>query len=483
MLWTAWTRDTTTHGTRDPIDWRHPMLLTRAFSLSFTQSQVDFVIPDLAVDLRLSIDPFLLFKSRDDELKQLHNHLLSIFEEGIRLFRSGDRIGLDHLIDFPEVNEIGFGYSEGRIQGLGLGVELNRLLANTLSASPELQERGLRHVEELQLVTIGVGPDRVSDIAANVLKRFLIDYTQRQAELWSIPLTKDVPVAHYFDFEDWVWSDGYFDLPRNPISGLPILLVPRRIVRLLPWINYDDYARTDFTMFLQPNRAARRNPGKNDVIEVSRRQLDLVDRYVDRKEREALHAEPALVGGSITSQSIIDLGNQFIEQLRNLPPGQAASGDYQRLVYEIFNYLFEPELTDGEMEVETFLGTERRDIIYINESERSFLKYVRETYQSLFLLLEIKNVKEVELDHINQVAVYLGARLGMLGFIVARHPPGENIIRKTYSVFSDTPSTPRKVILIITDDDLIAMIRLKQAGREPVKQLRDIYRGFRQRVQ
>jgi hypothetical protein len=43
-------------------------------------------------------------------------------------------------------------------------------------------ERGVRHVEEMQLLASHIGPDRVSDIAANVLKQFLIEYTQRQAE-------------------------------------------------------------------------------------------------------------------------------------------------------------------------------------------------------------------------------------------------------------------------------------------------------------
>lgn len=231
--------------------------LNDVFNLPFTQAEVDFVVPDLEVDLPLSIDPFLLFKSRDVSLRELHGRLLSIFNHAIRQFSEGNIDELNRLIDFPEVNEIGFGYSEQKIRGSGLGDILNHLLSETLAASPDLQKRGLRHVEELQLVSIGVGPDRVSDIAANALKTFLMDYTQSQAELWNIPLTKNLPLSHFFDFHDGTWNDDYFDLPRNPVSGLPILLVPRRIVRLLPWINYDDYARTDFRRFLRPSKGPR----------------------------------------------------------------------------------------------------------------------------------------------------------------------------------------------------------------------------------
>lgn len=468
------------------------MLLTAAFNLSFTQSEVDFVIPDLAVDLPLSIDPFLLYKSRDEYLRNLHDRLLAIFSSGIRSYREGKLDELDRLIDFPEVDEIGFGYSDRTIRGRGLGQRLNRLLATTLRVSPELQIRGLRHIEELQLVSIGVGPDRVSDIAANALKVFLIEYTQQQAELWNLPLTRGMPVSHYFDFDDGQWADGFFDLPRNPVSGMPIILVPRRIVRHLPWINYADYVRTDFRIYMrvkQRSDAARHAEAlktkfdKGQIVAVTQSEIEVLDQYIMRKERESADAEPTLTTGLILNQSVIALGEQLIGRLGTIPSGQATAGDYQRLVYETFNYLFEPDLTDGRLEEATHLGTERRDIVYANEAERSFLQYVRETYGSLFLLLEIKNVKALELDHINQVATYLGARLGMLGFIVTRHAPGQNISQKTYSVHNDTPSMPRKTILIVTDEDMITMIRLQQQGKYPVTYLQGIYRTFVLKVQ
>jgi hypothetical protein len=98
-------------------------------------------------------------------------------------------------------------------------------------------------------------------------------------------------------------------------------------------------------------------------------------------------------------------------------------------------------------------------------------------------MFEVKNVEELKLDHVNQAATYLGARLGMLGFIVTRNPAGDNIIRKTYSIYNDTPSIPRKVLLILADEDLIAMIRLKQEEQNPGKYVQRLYRSFRQLVQ
>ncbi len=98
-------------------------------------------------------------------------------------------------------------------------------------------------------------------------------------------------------------------------------------------------------------------------------------------------------------------------------------------------------------------------------------------------MFETKNVEKVELEHVNQTASYLGVRLGMLGFIATRNPPGDNIMRKTYSIYNDTPSVPRKIILILSDDDFKAMIRLKQEGKGAVKYMQNLYKHFRTRVQ
>ncbi|GCE16759.1 hypothetical protein [Dictyobacter kobayashii] len=334
------------------------LLLPHSFGLSFTQSEVDFVIPDLTTDIPLCIDPFLLYRSKDALLSNQHQNLLAIFNQGIRYYREGKEKELAHLIDFPEANEISFGYSDRHSKGSGLGTQLNQLLSNTLSASEPLQVRGLRHIEELQLVSIGIGADRVSDIAANVLKEFLINYTQKQAKLWNIPLTPGLPISHYFDFESWEWSDGYFDLPKNPITGDPILLVPRRIVRRLPWINYDDFVNHELKMFLRPtpNKRMPTYPGmakqeklqiaKQEVVKLTRESLTLLDQYIRRKEKEGSQAEPLLTheqAGDTTSN--YQIGENFIARLNNLPSGRATANEYQRLIFEILNYLFEPELT------------------------------------------------------------------------------------------------------------------------------------------
>lgn len=465
--------------------------LPEAFGLRVSQAEVDFVIPDLASDIPVCIDPFLLFKSRDATLRDLHGQLTDIFAHGFDLHARGDRQSLDKLIDFPEVNAIGFGYSRSARRGSGLGWHLNQLVADLLESNEEIRVRGLRHIEELQLLSVGVGPDRVSDIAANVLKLPLIRYTQEQAAIWDIPVRTNVPVAHFFDRDEMDWSDGYFDLPVSPISGEGLILVPRRIVRLLPWINYGDFYSSEAQSLLPPRPRRPRYPGmtaekrsaaaKVEMVERLRGNTQVLDQYVNRKESEASGAEPLLQ--EIDARTVTAAGESLLGRLHATKIGPASAGSFQRLVYEIVNFVFEPELTAGQMEVATHLGTERRDIIYWNEAELSFWAYVRNTYNSPLIMFECKNVADLNNEHVNQAATYLGARLGMLGFIVARRPPSDAVLRKTYSVYNDSPAIPRKTILVLTDSELASMITEKVAGNPATRVAQEVYRRFRQRVQ
>jgi hypothetical protein len=157
------------------------------------------------------------------------------------------------------------------------------------------------------------------------------------------------------------------------------------------------------------------------------------------------------------------------------------SFEYQRLIFEIFNFLFEPELIDGELEVRTIDGTERRDIVYTNDSDQSFWTYLRDHHSSVLIMLETKNVDQVDFSHINQVATYLGDRMGYIGFIVTRKQGEINQSRKIYSIYND--SHPRKIILVISDQDIFQMLDMKNRGENPMRHLQKMYRIFLTKVQ
>jgi hypothetical protein len=452
-----------------------------------SQHEVDFVIPRAAIDLPIGIDPFLLFKSRDKSLEALHTAILGAFNHGVALVRDGQIQDARALFDFPEVYEIGFGYTRKGRHGSGVGPYLGDLIVETLVDSPVLIERGIRHIEEMQLVSLGIGPDRLSDIAANLLKRYLVDYTQRQCDLWEIDRVS-APVEHVFDLETNTWSDVYEDLPTSPVDGSPMLFVPRRIVRTLPWINYQDFFRSEFSAYLRAKRVRSQGRGpardlvgadKASIVAVTRREVQRIDNYVGTKEITAAEAQPS--GSYGAGEGICEEAANLKERIAELLPGQADASKYHRTVLEVLNFLFNPELIDGKLEVRTVDGTERRDIVFTNDSDKTFWDYVRSEHSSIFLMFETKNTASLINTYFNQTATYLGDRLGRLGIIVTRRPVEESQQRKAFSIYND--SHPRKVILVISDVDLYRMLDMKCAGNDPMRFIQNRYRAFRTEVQ
>jgi hypothetical protein len=393
----------------------------------------------------------------------------------------------DEIFDFPEVSAIGLGYTKSGKRGSGLGGYLRELIIETLRASPGLQERGVLHVEEMQLLASGIGPDRISDISANILKKSLVEYTQRQAELWNVPIRKGVPLPHLYDEMTQSWVDVYVDLPVSPVNDAPVLFVPRRIVRALPWINYDDFLQRDFRAYMEARRKTSvgvrdkvmARSAKIDVANVTRQDVSVVDRYVKNREQHASEAQPSMEYIDEQAKSRVA---SLTDRLLTTPAGRENASAYQHLVLEILNFLFVPELIDGKPEVRTIDGTERRDIIFTNDSDETFWQYVRSNHDGLLLMFEVKNTNDLEMAAIAQTATYLGSRLGRLGFIVTRKPATPELMKKTFSVWNDS-GTEKKVILIIHDAQLVEMLNLRANDKSPTKWVQAHYRGFRTSAQ
>jgi hypothetical protein len=463
---------------------------------NISQYDVDFVIPRVGADVPVGIDPFLLFKSRDPVYREQHSILIKAFNAGIGAIRRRELAEASRIFDFPEVSAIGLGYTHRGKRGSGVGAYLTSLIIETLAGSPGLQERGIRHVEEMQLVSAGIGPDRISDITANILKGFLVEYTQRQCAIWGLPLKVGVPVEHLYNPSTERWEDSYEDLPVSPVDGAPILLVPRRIVRVLPWINYDDFFRTEFSAYLNARRhsatqakavGATRNESttseernaKEDVVIVTRGDISLVERYVRSREQQAADARPAL---DYIDEDACREAELLKGKLGAIRAGREQAAEYQRLILEILNFLFNPDLIDGQPEVRTIEGTERRDIIFTNDSDESFWEYVRTAHDGIFLMFEAKNSNDLGMDEINQTATYLGDRIGRLGVIVTRRSPAATVQKKIYSVWNDSAPN-RKIILTLSDEQLCELLNLRCANGSPTKWMQKHYRAFRTSVQ
>jgi len=135
-------------------------------------------------DLPLFIDPFLLFNSSKPEYIELHDQMIKY----LRFLKACSEDGQIHeglLLSwfmFSEVKQNWFGYSLVGNSGSGLGIKFAHALNNNLHTvfldfGEEQVTKG-SHLEKLCLIKDGVGRDNISDFTTNLIKDYLLNYTQ-----------------------------------------------------------------------------------------------------------------------------------------------------------------------------------------------------------------------------------------------------------------------------------------------------------------
>jgi len=212
-------------------------------------------------------------------------------------------------------------------------------------------------------------------------------------------------------------------------------------------------------------------PKKPDVVEITRKEIHRIDKYVAKKEKTVHEAQPI----SIESDVAIDT-EQLIRDLKSIRSGLEDAYKYQDLLLKILNYFFEPELIDGKPQVRTEYGTEIRDIIFTNESDISFWKYIRENHKNFLVVFELKNKSAIDNSDVGQLANYLGDPTGYVGILISRQPPGDGQRRKAIAIYNKV--VPRKIILFLSDEDLEIMLENKNSGKDPTKLIQKKYRDF-----
>jgi len=201
-------------------------------------------------DLPLFIDPFLLFTSDKPEYQKLHDHIIDY----LRYLRDRSRIGNidDGLLKawymFPEVKQLWLGYSLSGNNGTGLGMDFAKALNSNLHVifqdfGNEKITKG-SHLEKVCLIQSGVGRDNISDFTANLIKEYLLEYTQKYAQEHidgSLRKTVSVPRVA-FSYEIGVWRPKCYDLPY--FCGDYVLLTPKDILtKEENWINRPELVR------------------------------------------------------------------------------------------------------------------------------------------------------------------------------------------------------------------------------------------------
>lgn len=144
-------------------------------------------------DLPLFIDPLLLFNSEKDEYQALHEGMIDY----LRFLRRKAVVGAatrpltDAWYTFPELKQTWLGFSQVGNAGRGLGSDfaasLHRNLHTIFADFGDEKVTEGSHIEKLALISDGVGRGKIGDFTTNLIKEYLLDYTQELARTHLVP--------------------------------------------------------------------------------------------------------------------------------------------------------------------------------------------------------------------------------------------------------------------------------------------------------
>ena len=293
------------------------MLWTQSLGLNLKQSEVDFVIPDLSRDLHLYVDPLLFYRSSLTSYQEVHALLHQFFATAIDAVKNGNAYVAERMLDFPEVKETMLGMAKHSHKGRGMGDSKGRVIFDEIVGNTDVLDKGITHLAEMQLLIDGVGYDLISDMCTNIAKVFFINYTQHQCRLHGIALENGICLEHVFNWNEMEWDDINTDLPINPESEQPILLVPKDVVRRFPVFDFEDFWNTTYRYILRNNvlsssvKSIGKQPKvywkdinkkfnfcKKTVVQVLHQHPELRHIYVDKFESSGdptLTAEPIVI--------------------------------------------------------------------------------------------------------------------------------------------------------------------------------------------
>ncbi len=191
--------------------------------------EINFVNINLDKDNKLFIDPMKLKRGKTE----FHQKCFSKVEEFVNILvdlakNRNYKVLLEFVENFYERNETRLGYSiesrNGKSFGQNGGIELVKLLTKGT-----IFEAGfIEDIFDFLMLTPNIGEDKVSDIITTILFMDLIEYTQKQCEMWKIP-TKSIGIKKLcWNHSSKAWQKIVEELPTH--EGEQILFVPKSFV-------------------------------------------------------------------------------------------------------------------------------------------------------------------------------------------------------------------------------------------------------------
>ncbi len=460
---------------------------SQVFSLSNSQSQLDFVDVELTRDVPLYLDPYAIQLKSDDWSDLCIGQIRSFFTEVLNALRENNEARATHLLsNLHEPNETRFGVSKGRPRGRAIGEKKARSLANSITNSRAFETGVLADVSEAELFIKYIGPDTISDLTTNVLRQQLADYTAEQCELYGIATHPTNSLGPIWNAQVRDWQAVTLHLPRY--DGKPILLVPKLSVRHRLALNSQEFYTHHMLEYLkaeyhQAGGALVKSykDGRTYVTKESVKEIhpfiknDLAQFVLDHPEilefyKNLKGAEGPLSNedfARVVAQSNFDervFARTLIQLLTAIPAGPAEATKYHNLTLGICSFLFYPGLSYPIKEAEIHQGRKRIDIKFTNTATSGFFFEMMNSpaARANSVYVECKNYsREIANPELDQIAGRFSPNRGKLGLLLCRSIDDR---ARFIERCRDTAGDHRGFIIVLEDADLIEYLELVENG-------------------
>jgi hypothetical protein len=247
--------------------------------------------------------------------------------------------------------------------------------------------------------------------------------------------------------------------------------VPKRWLKRVPWITCEDYTKSYFLdKVLKENETS---PSKGEILLFNRNNYGIVQAYIREKERSHVDCrnDPMFLPIPVLS------AKRKLADIKKLPSGKYQNADrkYEDLMCQLMASLVYPHLDFAAEQSRTDSGVLIRDLVFYNNRSVDYLNDIYKSYDSRQIVMELKNVKSIDREHINQLNRYLSNEFGRFGILVTRNSLHKAMFRNTVNLWAGQ----RRCIVTLTDEDVELMVDVFESKqRNPIEVIKKKYIEF-----
>jgi hypothetical protein len=165
-------------------------------------------------------------------------------------------------------------------------------------------------------------------------------------------------------------------------------------------------------------------------------------------------------------------GHELLSNIQNIKPGRNDAAEYQILVSQLLQEVFDSSLSAPRLEVTNISGTSRYDIVFFNRAERGFWHDIKLNWGNNLVIFDAKNKLQLKPPDADQMLRYSSPWRGRVLFIVCRTSQSKGFALRAAEYLKEH----KICILVITDNDLAIMFTMKQQGNDPTLIVEKLYR-------